>query len=228
MELPISVPDPQPLAPASLFVRRFEALARNLDPLTIDELMVEATDHLEDMTSRKLAPFEGWLYEDMLNGIDPNEYGDTSAGMPIDFYGSLGTSYANALGAGDLVRHFWLDQSALSHPELWTYEIQSMDLVLTYGNYQPIDFRGGGIIGPEITSGHCWLRLGTFAPEGTRIRVQYSGGYTKGIPPSLRRACLFQAAKFAILESEQQLRSGNSLDYFEMQINQLIAPWVKL
>lgn len=225
------MPDTVPvksLATVEAFRKRYPNLTQDIDPTVLQEYLEDATDHLEDLTSRRLAPFTGHIYEDMMWGIDPNEYGDTSAGMPIDIYGSLGVSYANALGAGDLVRHFWLDQYAPLYPELWTYSITEMNVFLTYGNYQPITVEHGLLANsPEITSGHCWLTLGTFTPEGTRIQVKYSGGYTKGIPRSLRTACMLQASMFLIVESETQARSNMNMDEADAQLGRLLAPWMR-
>jgi len=218
--------DPVALATVAEFSKRYPELVVDLDATTIADILVEATAHLEDLTGRRLAPFKGHIYQDRLFGIDPSEYGN-NADMPMDIFGSLGMSQAIALGASTLVRHFWLDQHAPAYPELWTYNIQSMTIYRTYGDYQPIDFNHGGVRGPDVTDGHVWIRLGTFAPEGSRIEVVYDGGYTNGIPPSLRRACLFQAAKFIMLEFEPQTRREMNLDDIDKQINSLIGPWVR-
>lgn len=218
--------DPAALATVADFSKRYPELVVDLDATTIADILVEATSHLEDITGRRLAPFTGHIYQDRLFGIDPAEYGN-NADLPMDIFGSLGMSQAIALGASTLVRHFWLDQHAPAYPELWTYSIQSMTIFRTYGDYQPIDFLNGGVRGPDVTDGHVWLRLGTFAPEGSRVEVVYDGGYTKGIPPSLRRACLFQAAKFIMLEFEPQTRREMNLDEIEKQIDKLIGPWVR-
>ena len=218
--------DPVSLASVADFQRRYPELVVDLEPSLLADILVEATTHLEDLTGRRLAPFTGHIFQERLFGIDPMEYGN-NADMPLDIYGSLGLSQAIALGASTLVRHFWLDQFAPVYPELWTYNIQSMTIFRTYGDYQPIEFADGGIRGPDVTDGHVWLRLGTFAPEGTRVQVVYDGGYTKGIPPSLRRACLFQAAKFVILEFEPQVRREMNLEEIESQVNKLISPWIR-
>ena len=213
------------LCTAADFVKRYPEISQSIPPEVIAELCLEATDHIEAITSRRLAPFTGHIYSDMLVGIYPDEYGQ-SAAIPTDIYASLGISYANALGANSLVRHFWLDQFAPRLPELWQYSIESMNLVLTYGNTTPIDFQAGGtIFGPSPVDGSCWLRLGTFAPQGTMVTVVYSGGYTGGIPAGLKRAALFQALKFAVLEAEPQLRSGLSLAEIDDQILMLLAPY---
>jgi hypothetical protein len=218
--------DPVSLASVADLQRRYPELVVDLEPTVIADILVEATSHLEDRTGRRLAPFSGHIYQDRLFGIDPSEYGN-NADMPMDIYGSLGLSQAVALGASTLVRHFWLDQFAPVYPELWTYTIRSMQILRTYGDVQPIDFLHGGIKGPDVTDGHVWIRLGTFAPEGSRIEVIYDGGYTHGVPASLRRACLFQAAKFIILEFEPQTRREMNLDQIDQQIDNLIAPWVR-
>lgn len=220
---------PGALASVASFIQRFPQVGGSLEPDVIAELLVEATAQIEDITSRRLAPFTSILYEDGLWGLSPDEYGDASIGMPISMAGSLGTSFANALGANDLVRHFWLPEYAPTYSELWTYTLESINIFLTYGNTQPIDINAssGSIIGPEVNSGHVWLRLGTFSPVGTRIKVVYSGGYTGGIPPSLSRACLFQALKFAMLEAEPQVRSKMDYNEINLMINQLVAPWVR-
>lgn len=218
---------PGALTTVGRFMRRYPEIAKQRDPIVIEETLIEATADLESMTSRRLVPFNNIVYEDMLNGIDPNEYGDANTSMPLSIYGSLGISFANAIGADDLVRHFFLDHYAPLYSELWTYDIQSMEIFLTYGNSQPIDFVGGGIVGPEINSGHCWLRLGTFSPEGTRIKVVYSGGYTVGIPPDLQRACLMQAAKLFAIDGTIVMRDGVNLNEVSDTIDRALAPWMR-
>ena len=162
--------DPVALATVAEFSKRYPELVVDLDATTIADILVEATAHLEDLTGRRLAPFKGHIYQDRLFGIDPGEYGN-NADMPMDIFGSLGMSQAIALGASTLVRHFWLDQHAPAYPELWTYNIQSMTIYRTYGDYQPIDFNHGGVRGPDVTDGHVWIRLGTFAPEAHELKL---------------------------------------------------------
>ena len=220
--------DPVALATVEDLQKRFPEVTQGVDPDVLQDILVEATSFLEDSTNRRLAPFSGHICEERLFGISPDEYGDVSADMPIDIYGSLGISKAAALGASDLVRHLWLDQYAPFYPELWTYDIQSMVIYRTYGDHQPIDWNNGGIIGPNTTDGHVWFRLGTFIPEGTFVKVVYSGGYTKGIPPSLRRACLFQAIKYVILECEPQMRSSMDLKEIDDVVERNIATWARM
>lgn len=219
--------DPVPLATAADFTARFPEIARSSDPLIIAETMVEATDHIEQLVSRRLAPFTGHVYEDRLYGIDPSEYGDQSVSQALPWAGSLGMTLANALGADGLVRHFWLDQFAPHHSELWTYDIQSVNIQLTYGNSIAVDFQNGGMVGPAVTDGHIWLRLGTFAPVGSRVIVQYGGGYTVAIPPALKRACLYQAVLFLGIDAEPMLRAQMNYDALEGQIVKLLAPWAR-
>ena len=219
--------DPLALATVEDLQARFPEVVAGVDSTVLQDILVEATSYIEDNTNRRLAPFKGHICEERLFGISPDEYGDVSADMPIDIYGSLGISKAAALGASDLVRHMWLDQYAPFYPELWTYSIESFTIYRTYGDYQPIDFANGGILGPNVTDGHVWFRLGTFIPEGTFAKVVYSGGYTEGTPPALRRACLFQAIKYVILECEPQMRTSMDLKEIDAVVEGNIATWAR-
>jgi hypothetical protein len=219
--------DPIPLATAADFINRFPEQSKDYPVEVIEETMVEATSALETMVNRRLAPFSNLVYEDRLFGLDPDEYGANSD-LPLPFQGSLGLSFANALGADGLVRHFWLDHFAPLYPELWTYDVQSIVCTLTYGNDIVVDIPGGGIIqGPSKTDGHIWVRIGTFIPEGSFVTVTYGGGYTEGIPPSLKRACLYQAAEFLLRDAELQNRSGSNSDALESLIVKIMAPWAR-
>ena len=219
--------DPPALATVADLVTRFPEVTDGIDPTVLADILVEATSYIEDNTNRRLAPFNGHICEERLFGISPDEYGDVSADMPIDIFGSLGMSKAAALGANDLVRHLWLDQYAPFYPELWTYNITSMTIYRTYGDSQNIDFNHGGILGPNVTDGHVWFRLGTFIPEGTFVKVVYGGGYTLGTPPALRRACLFQAIKYVILECEPQMRSAMDLKEIDSVVETNIINWAR-
>ena len=219
--------DPPALATVADLVTRFPEVTDGIDPTVLADILVEATSYIEDNTNRRLAPFSGHICEERLFGISPDEYGDVSADMPIDIFGSLGMSKAAALGANDLVRHLWLDQYAPFYPELWTYNITSMTIYRTYGDSQNIDFNNGGILGPNVTDGHVWFRLGTFIPEGTFVKVVYGGGYKLGTPPALRRACLFQAIKYVILECEPQMRSAMDLKEIDSVVETNIINWAR-
>ena len=216
--------DPITLATAADFTKRYPSLAQDKDTVLLEEFAVEATDHIEDLVGRRLAPFQNQIWQDRLFGIDSQEYGQAES-APMDWAGSLGASYANALGSSQLVRHFWLDNFAPAHPELWTYDVQSITLYLTYGNSLSVPLEN--LRGPDVTDGHIWFPIGTFAPIGTRIEVIYSGGYTVAIPPALKRACLMQMAKFVIVDNEPQMRSGMNTDELDMQITSLLAPWAR-
>ena len=219
--------DPLALATVEDLQARFPEVVAGVDATVLQDILVEATSYIEDNTNRRLAPFTGHICEERLFGISPDEYGDVSADMPIDIFGALGISKAAALGASDLVRHMWLDQYAPFYPELWTYNIESFNIYRTYGDYQPIDVHNGGILGPNVTDGHVWFRLGTFIPEGTFAKVVYSGGYTVGTPPALRRACLFQAIKYVILECEPQMRSTMDMKEIDAVVEGNIATWAR-
>ena len=131
-------------------------------------------------------------------GIDPDEYAD-SANLPMDLQGTLGRSYAYALGASTLVRHCWLNEYACRYQDLWSYSVSpSITIVRSYGGSQVL--AASQVIGPEVDSGHVWFQLGTFLPVGSLIRVTYSGGYTVAVPADLVRACKYMAAWMAVKE----------------------------
>ncbi|MFK0182077.1 hypothetical protein ACIQVR_39705 [Streptomyces xanthochromogenes] len=182
---------PAPLATAAdLKAGQFADLVRDYSPTALDELMIEATRQCEGIAGRRLAPFAAVQESHRAQGIDPDEYSDAGS-MPMDIQGTLGTSYANALGAGDQVRHVWLNEYAPRYPELWTYANISVMILRSYGGSQDVTI--SSLLGPEADSGHVWFSLGTFLPVGSWIRVTYSGGYST-VPADLGRACKLIAA----------------------------------
>lgn len=218
---------PPPLASAADFQRYFPELCKSgvgSDPSNLAELMVEATAFIEDSLDRRLAPFTSTVESHRLFGIDPTEYG-ASTDSPLDIYGSLGLSQAAAYQQDNLVRKFWLDQTAPHYPELWTYAVTSITLFLTFGETMPID--PSALEGPHKDTGEVRMRLGTFAPEGTNLEVVYSGGYTVQVPPSLQRLCRYQAAKMLSLDMQPSERKANGLADLDKQIEMLMANWAK-
>lgn len=205
------------------FRRRFRESAPEDDALILEELQA-ATTTIETMVNRRLAPFANHTYSDLLRGIDPNEYGGNTD-IPVDIYASLGMSMAAALGSSDLVRHFWLDEFAPYYPELWTYSIQSVTLYLTYGNDIVVD--PSTLEGPQKDTGHCRLRLGTFAPEGSTLEVVYSGGFTLGCPSSLRTAVCAQAMKSMLLFGQPMLKSGMDVNELDALIKENLVGWAR-
>ena len=226
---PTLVPDFsfRPMATVADLRKRWPALCNGKDDPDLYASLVDATREIEDRTSRRLAPFTGHIEESGLVGINPNEYGSGGGNMPMSLQGSLGESYANALGVNDLVRRFWINEYAPRYPEMWEYQITDMSILTTYGGLQSIGPNGGMVIAMEKTNGFVWLQSGTFGPEESRIQVTYNGGYVYDMPGSLQRACLLQAVEFLIMESEPQQRAHMSIDELERQITKLVAPWVK-
>ena len=189
---------PTPLCSAAQFSEgAFADLAAGYTGTALADLMVEATRACESECGRRLAPFT-ITESHRAEGIDPDEYAD-SANLPMDLQGTLGRSYAYALGASTLVRHCWLDEYAPRYQDLWSYSVSpTVTLVRSYGGSETLT--ASQIIGPEPDSGHVWFQLGTFLPIGSLIRVTYSGGYTVAIPGDLVRANKFMAAWMAIKE----------------------------
>lgn len=184
---------PTPLATsADMQAGQFADLVRDYDITTLDQIMIEATRQCEGLCGgRRLAPFTALPESHRAEGIDPDEYTDAAA-LPMDIQGALGRSYANALGAGDQVRHVWLNEFATRYPDMWTYSDLSITILRSYGGSQTVT--AASIVGAENDSGHVWFTLGTFLPIGSLIRCTYSGGYTVAVPADLGRACKLIAA----------------------------------
>lgn len=183
----------------------FADLARNYtNSQAQTDLLMEATRLCEGAADRRLAPFTQ-TETHRAEGIDPDEYTD-SANLPLDLQGTLGRSYAYALGASSLIRHCWLNEYAVRHPEYWTYSGVSITLVRSYGGSQ--NLTSAQTVGPEADSGHLWFNLGVFCPIGTLIRVTYSGGYQQ-IPADLVRACKLITASLILRELSPNSQSRN-------------------
>lgn len=184
----------------------FADLARNYtDPQARADLLLEATRTAEGMAGgRRLVPFTNLVESHRAQGIDPDEYG-TSASLPMDMAGTLGRSYANAIGAGELVRHCWVSQYATRYPDMWAYTSVSVTAQRSYGGSQT--FSAAQIIGPEPDSGHIWFQLGTFLPIGSRVLITYSGGYTIATPATLVRAAKLIVASLIVRELQPNANS---------------------
>lgn len=187
----------------------FNDLATNLQAGELAQVLTEATRACESVVGRRLAPFT-ITETHRAEGVDPDEYGDNSTSLPLDLPGTVGRSYASALGAGSLVRHVWLNNYAGRYPEFWTpYVVNSLTIVRSYGGSQSVV--PTNMQGPEPDSGHLWFQIGTFLPIGSLIRVNYSGGYST-VPADLVRACKAMAASIIIKELDPNLGTQHDPD----------------
>ena len=196
-------------------------VAQTQQPL--EDVLLEATRGLEEMCDRRLAPFTITGESHRAEGIDPDEYAD-SANLPMDLQGTLGRSYAYALGASTLVRHCWLNEFAPRYPEMWTYSNISIEIVRSYGGSQVITPQQ--ITGPDTDSGHVWFQLGTFLPIGSYIYVGYSGGYTAAVPAGLVRANKLKAAAIIVRELNPEGTSHNP-DLLEQDAEKIMERWAR-
>lgn len=188
---------PVPLASAADFQQGpFADLVRDYDPVTLAELMVEATRECEGICGRRLAPFTQLPESHRADGIDPDEYAD-SANLPMDIQGTIGRSYAMSLGASSLVRHMWLNEYACRHAEYWQYSNLNITLVRSYGGTQNVS--AAQLLTTEPDTGHVFFQLGLFLPVGSFLDILYDGGY-QTIPADLGRACKWMAASIAVSE----------------------------
>lgn len=189
---------PTPLASsADMQSGQFADLVRDYSTSALDDLMIEATRECESIAGHRLAPFTGITESHRAEGIDPDEYTD-AANLPMDLQGTLGRSYAYALGASTLVRHVWLNEYASRYPEYWTYSSLSIQIVRSYGGSQPVS--SAQILATEPDRGHVWFQIGLFLPIGSDIIVTYGGGYTVAVPADLVRACKLIAAVNVLAE----------------------------
>src|SRR5580704_18088864 len=130
----------------------------------LSDVLTEATRACESECNRRLAPFTVTGESHRAEGMDPDEYTD-SANLPMDLQGTLGRSYAYALGASTLVRHCFLNEYAPRYQDLWSYSNVSITIIRSYGGSEVIS-ASSQLIGPEPDSGHVWSQLGTFLPIG--------------------------------------------------------------
>lgn len=186
---------PVPLVSAAQFTEGpYGDLVRGYSDQALADLLSEGTRMCESETGRRLAPFSV-TETHRAEGMDPDEYTD-AANLPMDLQGTLGRSYAYALGASTLVRHCWLNEYAPRYQDLWSYSNLQVTIIRSYGGSEILS--PAQITGAENDSGHIWFQLGLFIPIGSLIRVTYSGGYTVAIPADLVRGCRFMCAYLAV------------------------------
>jgi hypothetical protein len=174
----------------------FGDIVADVDQVEVTSWLVEGTRMVEDEVGRRLAPFTV-TETHRADGIDPDEYADAT-NLPMDIKSTLGASYAQAIGAQDLVRHCWLDEKASRYPDMWQYSDVSISIIRSYGGTQLVP-DAQILNGPEPDTGHVWFQLGIFLPVGSRIQVTYTGGYNPS-PASLVRANKFMTAYLVISE----------------------------
>ncbi len=181
---------------AQFTVGQFADLAKNItDTAYQNDLLMEATRLCEGAADRRLAPFTT-TETARLAGLDPDEYVD-SANLPLDLSGTLGRSYAQALGASTLVRHCWLREFAPHYPEYWSYSDISVNITRSYGGGQNLS--PNQYLGPAPDSGHIWFNLGLFIPIGSYADITYTAGYAT-TPADLRRGCKLMVAAILVRE----------------------------
>lgn len=215
---------PTPLATfAQLSEGPFADLVAGYDsPSAQDELMIEATRACESAADRRLTPFTT-TESHRATGMDPDEYTD-AANLPMDIHGTIGWSYAMALGATTLVRHCWLNEYAPRYSEFWSYTDVAVEIIRSYGGSQ--NMQVSQLVGPEPDSGHLWFQLGTFLPIGSLIRVTYGGGY-QTMPADLVRAGKYMAASIAVRELDPTQSGGRDPDLLYNDALKALGPYMR-
>jgi hypothetical protein len=199
----------------------FGDLFSGYTPVARRNLLTEATRKCESVTGRRLVPFANVTETHRAEGMDPDEYTD-STNLPMDIQGTLGRSYAQALGATTLVRHLWLNEFAPLYPELWTYDSITIEIVRSYGGNAVLG--AGQYQGAEPDSGHVWYQLGQFIPIGSLARVTVSGGYTVAIPADLVGAGRFMAAYLAVRQLDPN-SNGHDPETLYQEALKALAPY---
>lgn len=206
------MPDADTVTPlcsaASLTEGAFADLFSGFSQTAINDIAVEATRKCEGLCDRRLAPFTGLTETHRASAVDPDEYVGSTM-LPMDIRSVMGYSYAQALGAGSLVRHTWLDEAPPRYPDLWSWTLATVTIIRSYGGTQQL-IPAQILDGPDDT-GHVWFMLGMFIPQGSRIRVTYGGGYST-TPGDLLRAAKYIAAGIAVTELDPIEAAGGGRD----------------
>lgn len=204
----------------------FADLTRSFSAQALSDIVIEATRWCETECQRRLAPFTGLTEIHRAEGIDPDEQSAVMGGIPMDIYGSLGASYASALGGvGDMVRHLWLNEHAPVFSEKWQYANVSITVYRSIGGSQVVPL----LTGPDPGTGHVWFRLGTFIPLGSILQATYDGGYpSSNTPADLVRAAKFKAAALCCDELDPlQATHGHDAGSLEEKAASALAPYAR-
>lgn len=212
-----------PLASASALTEgAFADLVRSYSTQALNDIMVEATRACETECARRLAPFT-ITESHRAEGVDPDEMTD-SLNLPMDLQGTLGRSYAAALGTSTLIRHVWLNEYAPVFQDMWTMTVNSVTVTRSYGGGQTVD--STQVLQVENDTGHLWFKLGLFLPFGSWVRVNYSGGYTT-VPADLRRACVYMAAAIVVRELDPMQNVGHNATDLEALATAWLSAYVR-
>ncbi|MEU0940104.1 hypothetical protein [Embleya sp. NPDC005971] len=195
------------------------------DPVDQQNLLIEASREAEAETGHRLIPFTGLIETQPAYGIDPDEMSG-SDNLPLDLAGSLGRSWANAVGGGmsSLVRRIHLDQYASKYAEKWAYSDVSVRVVRSYGGSQ--DVTAQILMGPNPDTGFLWFQLGTWLPIGSEFQITYSGGYFS-VPGDLARAVKFLAAANVVAELDPMRSNGHEPDVLRSEARRILTGYVK-
>jgi hypothetical protein len=194
----------------------------------LTRLMIRATTHLQSRCLRRLTPFTGKVESYTAYGISPEEYGE-QGDLPMDLTGALGWSAASSMGVSSMVREFWLEEVAPLWPEWWTYTLDTVEILRTFGDTQVFNAANGDMVqwqGPEVDTGHIKMPIGTYCPVGSTIRTTYGGGYDP-IPDDLNLATIMVAQKLVILGDEPGGSKHNQMGDVDEMIVSLLGSYAR-
>jgi hypothetical protein len=178
---------------ADFTVGAFKDLVSDYPEEATQEALNEATRLMEDITSRRLAPFTGLTETVRVDTIPPDEHAQVQVTNPR-LPRTPPAGFDPVLNAQ--VRHCWLLQRPPRYPDLWTYDVTG----IMVSGANPYSIPAGQILYGPDDEGHMWFQPGQYLAAGSRIQPTYGGGYTAAIPATLVRCCKYFAAAFIIRE----------------------------
>lgn len=200
-------------------------IVKNWSTTAQQDLLNAATQHIEELTDRRLIPFTN--LQESIRAQDVDADSDADIAIPYDTNTMLGYSRAVSLGTTQMVRHMRVHHWPAHYPDLWTGSLSQVVIYRSFSGQQTITV-AGSTIQFEADTGHVRFSLGTYIPIGSTLVATYSGGYST-VPRSLVRACLKCATEMALGDMRpQQPHRG---DFDEVQLHDewmgLIAPYMR-
>ena len=222
MTAPAAAPAYQPIATLNdLQTGALKYITRGVEAAYLADVLVRASRQVEHRCQRRFSPFYGLVESDVAEGVSAEGFGYGNGAQSLGFAGDFNTRR----GYGDeMVRDFWVRESAPQQSELWTYGALSVRILRPYSGDLLL---ASQVIGPQSDTGHCRFLPGTYCPPGSTIVVTYSGGYTGGFPEDLVQAVKLTAAKTLILEIEPQNRPGLDTNDLDGEITEILSAYAR-
>lgn len=189
-------------------------------------LLTRASRAFESRCDRRLSAFT--IDEThRADEIEPDESDDVGAVMPLDEQGTLGMSYARALGGGQQIRYLSLRQFPPLWEEMWVGTVNSVTIYRTPAGSQVIQ---GGPSAPWVFTpddGRLRFNLGIFCPPGSTIVTNYSGGYVPVVPEDIVQGVIWEATRIALLDIAPGQRQNLDITEITKAVASFAKPYVR-